>query len=196
MFGRKLNPLQELEAREAARATKFERRGIRLWGVVLLGVAVFAYGAITHAMQTPEQRAAAEAAEQAKRQAAERARKEAGEAMAAAEEARRARADAKEQFVLKSFAGTKGDFGTLTVTFTFDNRSDFDVRDVEVRCDHAAPSGTRIDSNTRTIYETFKAKSLRVIKDFNMGFVHSQAARTGCYIRNLAIGERREAKAR
>jgi hypothetical protein len=196
--------LQELEAREAARATQFERRGIRLWGVVLLGViAVFAYGAITHAMQTPEQRAAAQAAEGAKKEAEEAKR-------AAAEEARRARADTKEQFILKSVKWAKIGSSIMEATFTFDNRSDFDVKDVEVRCEHAAASGTVIDSNTRTIYETFKAKSQRTIKDFNMGFIHSQAARTGCFVRNLVIepnraelakalkrlGEKREAKTR
>jgi hypothetical protein len=61
----------------------------------------------------------------------------------------RATADAKEKFTLKSFQWTKVGSVIMEATFTFDNRSDFDVKDVEVRCDHAAASGTEIDSNTR-----------------------------------------------
>jgi hypothetical protein len=113
----------------------------------------------------------------------------------APEEARLAMAAAKENFVLKHFRWSS-DIGIMTATFTFDNRNEFDVKDVKVRCDHSAPSGTRIDSNTRTIYEVFKAKAQRTIKDFNMGFIHSQAKKSGCYVRELVIGEKREAKAR
>ena len=76
-------------------------------------------------------------------------------------------------------------FSIMTATFTFQNDNEIAVKDVEVRCDHTAPSGTPIDSNSRTIYEIFKPKSRRTIKEFNMGFIHSQAATSSCYVRSL-----------
>ena len=54
-------------------------------------------------------------------------------------------------------------------------------------CTHSAPSGTEIDSNTRTIYELVPAGSKKVVKDFNMGFIHSQAASTYCQIVDYAV---------
>jgi len=87
------------------------------------------------------------------------------------------------------FEWSKTDFGVLLVNFTIANRNDFDVKDVEIRCTHAGPSGTEIDSNTRTIFELFEAKTARKISKFNMGFVHSQAARSGCEITRLVRGE-------
>jgi hypothetical protein len=56
------------------------------------------------------------------------------------------------------------------------------VKDIEVHCRHDAPSGTTIDSNTRTIYERIDANKSKRIDKFNMGFIHSQAERSGCRI--------------
>lgn len=106
--------------------------------------------------------------------------------------AARAKRDAIEKFVIKNFAWSKSEFGVMTASFIFENKNDFDVKDVEVQCQHSAPSGTRIDSNTRTIYEVFRARSQRTIKSFNMGFIHSQVSQTGCGVANLVIGERRQ----
>src|SRR4051812_40256416 len=36
-------------------------------------------------------------------------------------------------------------YSVMTANFTFWNGSDYDVKDVEVRCTHSAPSGTKID---------------------------------------------------
>jgi hypothetical protein len=73
-------------------------------------------------------------------------------------------------------------FSVMTADFSLNNGNSFDVKDVEIRCDHTAPSGTRIDSNTRTIYEVFRANAARQLKDFNMGFIHEQAAETSCRV--------------
>jgi hypothetical protein len=104
-----------------------------------------------------------------------------------------ARREVKEKFKLRKFNLIKSDFGTLTGTFSFQNDSDFDVKDVKVICEHDASSGTTIDRNTRTIYELFKARSTRTIDNFSMGFVHSQAARSGCAIVDFVVAARRPA---
>jgi len=89
---------------------------------------------------------------------------------------------------LADYKWSKSEFGILTASFTFDNSSDYDVKDIEVVCQHSAPSGTRIDSNTRTIYDVFKARSIRTIPNFQMGFINSQSVRSGCSIKSFALG--------
>jgi hypothetical protein len=82
----------------------------------------------------------------------------------------------------------KDDFGDIMMAnFTIQDNSDTAIKDIEIRCDHSAPSGTVIDSNTRTIYEIVKAHSKRTFKNFNMGFIHSQAASSSCVIENLEL---------
>jgi hypothetical protein len=97
----------------------------------------------------------------------------------------------KASLELTDYKWIKSEFGIMTASFTFNNRSDYDVKDIEVRCEHSAPSGTKIDSNTRTIYEVFKARSVRTISNFQMGFIHSQSARSGCIIKSFVLGEYR-----
>lgn len=75
----------------------------------------------------------------------------------------------------------------MEVDFTFTNRSPYPAKDITVTCTHYAPSGTEIDSNTRTIYEIIPAKGKKTIRNFNMGFIHSQASSTSCKIDDLEI---------
>ncbi len=77
-------------------------------------------------------------------------------------------------------------FGNVMMAdFTIKNPTQYRFKDFEIKCTHSAPSGTVIDSNTRTIYETVEPKSTKVIKQMNMGFIHSQASRSGCEITDL-----------
>jgi hypothetical protein len=86
------------------------------------------------------------------------------------------------------FKWSKSGFGSIMeADFTITNPTSYKVKDLEVECVHSAPSGTVIDSNTRTIYEVIEPKSKKVIKKFNMGFIHSQAASSSCRIKDLAI---------
>jgi len=73
----------------------------------------------------------------------------------------------------------------MEATFTIDNQSSYDIKDIEITCTHSAKSGTEIDSNTRTIYDIVKAKKKKTFKNFNMGFVHSQVSTTSCRIVDL-----------
>jgi hypothetical protein len=77
----------------------------------------------------------------------------------------------------------KDEFGVvMLVDFSFNNRSPYDAKDISLTCRHFAPSGTEIDSNTRTIYEVIPAHDRKTVKDFNMGFIHSQVSSTICTI--------------
>lgn len=77
----------------------------------------------------------------------------------------------------------KAGFGAvMDADFIVTNNSDYDIKDIDISCVHFAKSGTRIDSNRRTIYEIFPANSKKTIKKFSMGFIHSQAVRSDCTI--------------
>jgi hypothetical protein len=79
------------------------------------------------------------------------------------------------------------DYSILTATFIIKNDGDVPVKDLEVKCTHYGSSGTEIDSNTRTIYQVFPAHKTRTIRGFNMGFIASQAATSGCHIEDLVV---------
>lgn len=89
-----------------------------------------------------------------------------------------------ERFVtIERFSWSTGGFGSvMEANFTIQNALPWAVKDIEIRCEHTAPSGTTIDSNTRTIYERIGAREFRTITKFNMGFIHSQATRSGCRV--------------
>lgn len=81
----------------------------------------------------------------------------------------------------------KDDMNIMTANFTVKNDSDYGVKDIEIKCDHFAKSGTNIDSNTRTIYDVVEAHSTKRFRDFNMGFIHSQVQTSSCAIHDLAL---------
>ena len=72
----------------------------------------------------------------------------------------------------------------MEASFKIRNKGKIAFKDIEIECVHSAASGTQIDSNTRTIFEIVKPGETREIKDFNMGFIHSQATSSGARIRN------------
>jgi hypothetical protein len=85
-----------------------------------------------------------------------------------------------------NFRWSKGGFGNIMLAdFTIKNPTQYRFKDFEIKCTHYAPSGTVIDSNTRTIYEIVEPKSTKVFRQMNMGFIHSQAAQSGCQITDL-----------
>ena len=75
----------------------------------------------------------------------------------------------------------------MRANFTFVNGNDFAIKDIEVRCNHVAKSGTKIDSNTRTIYETIGPGETKQFKNFEMGFIHDQVDKTGCAVKSIAF---------
>jgi hypothetical protein len=74
----------------------------------------------------------------------------------------------------------------MIASFTFSNPTDFDMKDMVVTCDLSAPSGTKISTAERTVYEIVPARSQKTVSRINMGFVNSQAKKAGCVV-NRAI---------
>jgi hypothetical protein len=88
------------------------------------------------------------------------------------------------------FSWSSGRFGSIMMAdFTIKNTSKLDIKDIGIRCDHFSKSETKIDSNTREVYEIFKANSQKHFPDFNMGFIHSQANSSSCYIKDFKLVE-------
>jgi hypothetical protein len=94
--------------------------------------------------------------------------------------------DAREVALSKlrlSFDWKLGGFdNVILATFTVKNGNDFDVKDLRVRCEAFGKSGTRIDRNTRTVFDVVKAKGTKKLPEMNLGFVNSQAAKLACDI--------------
>jgi len=75
----------------------------------------------------------------------------------------------------------------MIANFTVHNPTQFRFKDFEIKCTHFAPSGTEIDSNTRTIYEIVNPNSTKTVTGMNMGFIQTQAARSSCQITDLTV---------
>ncbi|MCY1338409.1 hypothetical protein D9M68_223530 [compost metagenome] len=89
---------------------------------------------------------------------------------------------------IAKFQWSKEGFGTvMEATFTIKNDLPWSIKDVEVTCELAGPSGTKIDSNSRTIYERLGPRSAKVIRNFNMGFIHNQSASSNCRIDRVVV---------
>ncbi|RYD62375.1 MAG: zinc ribbon domain-containing protein [Verrucomicrobiaceae bacterium] len=92
------------------------------------------------------------------------------------ETARKASVDSLE---IIDFKWNKEGFGNvMEADFKIRNKGTVDLKDIEILCEHAAPSGTKIDSNRRTIFEVVKAGETREFKNFSMGFIHSQVEKS------------------
>ena len=88
------------------------------------------------------------------------------------------------------FKWSKSGFDNVMMAdFTIINPSDYTIKDIEITCTHYAKSGTKIDSNTRTIYDVVPAKGKKIFKDFNMGFIHSQAQSSACECTDLIVAQ-------
>jgi RNA polymerase subunit RPABC4/transcription elongation factor Spt4 len=144
-------------------------------GVALVGF--FVLGIIIEANKSPEQKAA-DAVARAEREAKR------------AEE--KAKVDPKTEALnsvkLEKLNWYKGGFGsTMMLDATIKNDGSRDVKDIKIECTHYSNSGTRIDSNKSIVFELVKAKKSFLLKEFNMGFIHSQASSTSCQITDLVL---------
>lgn len=89
---------------------------------------------------------------------------------------------------LNNLKWSKGGFDSvMEVSVTLVNKGTHNVKDIELTCQHFSNSGTRIDRNKRTVYEILSAGQSKSIKGFNMGFIHSQVARTNCSVTDLVL---------
>ncbi|GAB7549927.1 hypothetical protein [Cupriavidus sp. 8B] len=76
----------------------------------------------------------------------------------------------------------------LQVDFTIKNDLPWAIKDITVTCELYGPSLTKIDQNTRTIYERIEAGKTRIFRNFDMGFIHSQTAKGRCDIDKVVEG--------
>ncbi len=91
------------------------------------------------------------------------------------EETRTEKARIASALVIDDFQWEKDGFGSvMTASFKITNTGTVPLKDITIECRHTAPSGTQIDSNTRTIYEIIQPGETKAFTAFNMGFVHSQ----------------------
>ena len=91
--------------------------------------------------------------------------------------------DAALKLIKLDYEWFKNDFGSvMEVNFMIKNSNPFAVKDLKIRCESAAPSGTIIDSNESVIYDTFPSGQSKKILKFNMGFVNSQVEKTSCFV--------------
>ncbi len=89
---------------------------------------------------------------------------------------------------LKNLTWQKTGFGSvMEISVTLVNKGKQDVKDIKLTCVHFSNSDTRIDSNAKTIYEIVRAGKSKRINNFNMGFIHSQAASSSCSVTDLAL---------
>ena len=88
--------------------------------------------------------------------------------------------------VTMDFAWHKGGFDAVMLAdITVTNTNSFGVKDLKIECDHYSESGTKIDSNERTIFKVVPANDAKTFEGFNMGFMHSQATSSACEVVGL-----------
>ena len=83
--------------------------------------------------------------------------------------------------------GKEGFDNVMIVNVTFENLSNRNVKDIVLTCNHYSNSQTKIDSNSRTIFEVIPIGKTKRVKNFNMGFIHNQASGTNCEISDLVL---------
>lgn len=80
-------------------------------------------------------------------------------------------------------------FGTIMlIDATVTNPMATAFKDYTITCTSYDSSGTEVDSNRRTIYDFVPPKSVKHLKAFNTGFVHSQSSITRCELTDLVLG--------
>jgi hypothetical protein len=86
-------------------------------------------------------------------------------------------------FRIRSFAWQKDGFGTvMTATFVLHNDNPMPVKDIEVTCSSSGPSGSIIDTNSRTVFDVVREKSFVQVDKINMGFVRGEVVDTKCQV--------------
>jgi len=94
---------------------------------------------------------------------------------------------AKRDTTLNYQARKAGLGNVLEVDFTVTNASVVTIKDIAVTCIMYAKSGTQVDTNRRTIYDTIQPGTTKRFPKFNMGFMHDQANSSSCYIADLVV---------
>jgi hypothetical protein len=87
------------------------------------------------------------------------------------------------RILLSDYTWSKGGFGSIALAkFEILNANPYSVKDLVLRCDVKAQSGTSLGSITHTIYEIVKADSTRKLPEANLGLIDSQASSLSCLV--------------
>jgi len=95
--------------------------------------------------------------------------------------------EVRDQIELDWSWGKSGFGNIMEANFTITNSSPYDIKDIEIRTIQSGKSGTKIDRNTRTIYEIIKAGETKKFEKFNMGFIHSQSESASATIMDFVV---------
>jgi len=90
------------------------------------------------------------------------------------------------QKVTLTYHWSKGGLDSIMVAdFEIENRTHIPFKDFVIECTDFAPSGTKVDSHKKTIYQIVDGKSTLYLKQENMGFINSQAISSSCKITDI-----------
>jgi hypothetical protein len=79
----------------------------------------------------------------------------------------------------------------MMLNATVQNTGKRDVKDIKVVCDPGSDGGSKVQSNSATIYGPFPAGKSKLIHEFDMGVVHDQAKGTSCSIVDATLATKR-----
>jgi hypothetical protein len=86
-------------------------------------------------------------------------------------------------FRVKNLSWQKEGFGMIMeARFSVHNDNPMAVRDIEITCSSSGPSGSIIDTNSRTVFEVVRGRSYVDVEKMNMGFIRSEAVETKCRV--------------
>jgi len=75
----------------------------------------------------------------------------------------------------------------MIATFRVLNNGARDIRDVKIRCNLSAESGTEVGRTETTVLRIFPAGLRTPVMDLNMGFMNTQATTAKCSIQSFAL---------
>lgn len=74
-------------------------------------------------------------------------------------------------------------FGSIMMAdITLHNRSPITIKDIHIRCNLTASSGTLVGTAEKTIYDVVNSGQTKTFRKLNFGFIHEQAKRSGCSV--------------
>jgi hypothetical protein len=89
--------------------------------------------------------------------------------------------------VIKVRPRKEGFGNVMVVDVTIQNRGLSNLKDFVVECSNKGPSGTVINTNTRTVFEIVPSRATRTFKSVNMGFINQQTKSTNCQVVSAEI---------
>ena len=127
---------------------------------------------------TPEEIAERKAAEEAK-----------VKAEAEADADRTIRRNPETALALEKLIASKGGFETIFIlSGTIVNTSRYPMKDIDIRCDLAGPSGTTVGSVRETLYENVPENGSHRFRGLSMGFMgSSQVSKYTCEVKKAVI---------